>query len=72
MLDFPKQCTEQDRKVAAAIEHKRRIEEARKARIFNPRIRKIGVGVLIISEHLYNLLNFTLCLNRHCSFDNRF
>ncbi|XP_058791408.1 RIB43A-like with coiled-coils protein 2 [Phymastichus coffea] len=43
MLDFEKKCTEQDLKVAAAIERKRQIEEARKARIFNPRVRRIGI-----------------------------
>ncbi|OXU28177.1 hypothetical protein TSAR_003628 [Trichomalopsis sarcophagae] len=42
MLDFQK-CTAQDLKAAAAIERKRRIEEERKARIFNPRIRRIGI-----------------------------
>ncbi|KAL7288715.1 hypothetical protein TKK_0017440 [Trichogramma kaykai] len=43
MLDFQKRAVQQDLKVAAAIEHRRQIEEARKKRIFNPRIRKIGV-----------------------------
>ncbi|XP_001607133.1 RIB43A-like with coiled-coils protein 2 [Nasonia vitripennis] len=42
MLDFQK-CTAQDLKAAAAIERKRRIEEERKPRIFNPRIRRIGI-----------------------------
>ncbi|XP_014206591.1 RIB43A-like with coiled-coils protein 2 [Copidosoma floridanum] len=41
MLDLQK-CAAQDR-VAAAIEHKRQIEEARRTRIFNPRVRTIGV-----------------------------
>lgn len=49
-LFFPKmfedkKCTEQDLKVQAALERKRQQEEERKARIFNPRARKIGVSV---------------------------
>ncbi|KAK0167236.1 hypothetical protein PV327_004662 [Microctonus hyperodae] len=35
--------TSDDLKVAACIERKRQIEEARKSRIFNPRIRRIGI-----------------------------
>jgi hypothetical protein len=42
MLELQK-STEQDVKVAAAIEKKRQVEEQRKARIFNPRVRRIGV-----------------------------
>jgi len=45
MLKFQQRATPEDLKIAASIEHKRRIEEARKLRIFNPRIRKIGVGI---------------------------
>ncbi|XP_011497805.1 PREDICTED: RIB43A-like with coiled-coils protein 2 [Ceratosolen solmsi marchali] len=42
MLELQK-CTDQDLKVAAAIEKKRQIEEQRKTRIFNPRVRRIGI-----------------------------
>lgn len=36
-------ATDQDRKEAAAIERRRAREEERKQRIFNPRVRLIGV-----------------------------
>ena len=55
MLDFPKP-TAQDLKIAANIERKRRLEEERKARIFNARIRKIGVRIFYVIE-LFNLSN---------------
>ncbi|KAG7198610.1 hypothetical protein KM043_005971 [Ampulex compressa] len=42
MLKF-QTATPEDRKVAAAIERRRRTEEERKRRIFNPRLRKIGI-----------------------------
>lgn len=42
-------CTEQDRKEAAAVERRRQAEEERKKRIFNPRVRLIGVRISCIS-----------------------
>lgn len=50
MLKF-QLATPQDLKVAANIERKRQIEEARKPRIFNPRSRRIGVSGLILRRH---------------------
>lgn len=43
-------CTEQDRKEAAALERRRQAEEERKKRIFNPRVRLIGVSCLHTSS----------------------
>lgn len=43
MLKF-QLATPQDLKLAANVERKRQIEEARKHRIFNPRSRRIGVS----------------------------
>ncbi|XP_076237645.1 RIB43A-like with coiled-coils protein 2 [Calliopsis andreniformis] len=42
MLKF-QVVTKEDRKLAAAIQHRRMIEAERKERIFNPRFRKIGI-----------------------------
>lgn len=47
MLKF-QLTTPEDLKVAARIEHKRQIDEARKSRIFDPRLRGIGVSLKII------------------------
>lgn len=44
MLKFQQRPTLEDLKLAASIERKRQLEEARKLRIFNPRVRKIGVS----------------------------
>ncbi|KYM99597.1 PREDICTED: RIB43A-like with coiled-coils protein 2 [Cyphomyrmex costatus] len=43
MFKFQHRATPEDLKLAASIERKRQTEEARKLRIFNPRIRKIGI-----------------------------
>ncbi|EGI64770.1 RIB43A-like with coiled-coils protein 2 [Acromyrmex echinatior] len=43
MFKFEHRATPEDLKLAASIERKRQNEEARKLRIFNPRIRKIGI-----------------------------
>lgn len=43
MLKFQECATAEDLKTAASIERKRRFEEERKLRIFNPRVRKFGV-----------------------------
>ncbi|KYN34808.1 RIB43A-like with coiled-coils protein 2 [Trachymyrmex septentrionalis] len=43
MFKFQNRATPEDLKLAASIERKRQSEEARKLRIFNPRIRKIGI-----------------------------
>ncbi|XP_024868032.1 RIB43A-like with coiled-coils protein 2 [Temnothorax curvispinosus] len=43
MLEFQQRATPEDLKIVASIERKRQIEEARKLRIFNPRVRKIGI-----------------------------
>lgn len=51
MLEFQR-CTAEDVKMAAKIERKRRLEEERKARIFNPRIRKIGVSFYNINLNI--------------------
>lgn len=45
MLKFQQRATPEDLKIAASIERKRQLEEARKLRIFNPRVRKIGVRI---------------------------
>jgi len=45
MFKFQHRATPEDLKLAASIERKRQTEEARKLRIFNPRIRKIGVEI---------------------------
>lgn len=45
-------ATKQDLKEAAKIEHRRRLEEERKSRIFNPRWRVIGVDVAGIQQQL--------------------
>lgn len=44
MLKFPP-ATPEDLKIAASIERKRRLEEERKLRIFDPLVRKIGVRI---------------------------
>lgn len=41
-----------DRKEAAAIERRRIAEEQRKARIFNERIRLIGVGLSVLFHNI--------------------
>lgn len=38
--------TREDLKLAASIKYKQEIEEARKCRIFNPWVRKIGVSIV--------------------------
>lgn len=45
MLKFQQRVTPEDLKIAASIERKRQSEETRKLRIFNPRVRKIGVSI---------------------------
>jgi len=47
MLKFQQRATPEDLKIAASIERKRQLEEARKLRIFNPRVRKIGVSQIL-------------------------
>lgn len=44
--------TEQDRKEAAALERRRQAEEERKKRIFNPRVRLIGVSFLYQHQNI--------------------
>lgn len=58
MLKF-QQVTSEDRKLAVSIERKRLLEEARKSRIFNPRVRKIGVRITIqnVQTRLFQYLN---------------
>jgi len=51
MLKF-QYATPEDVKIAASIEHKRHLEETRKLRIFNPRVRKIGVRIKFRLCHL--------------------
>lgn len=62
MLKFQQRATPEDLKIAASIERKRQLEEARKLRIFNPRIRKIGVRVTQIPS----LIRLRDCLLNFC------
>ncbi|XP_011868101.1 PREDICTED: RIB43A-like with coiled-coils protein 2 [Vollenhovia emeryi] len=52
MLEFQQRVTPEDLKVAASIERKRQIEEARKLRIFNPRVRKIGIDKAFLDKQV--------------------
>lgn len=52
MLKF-QLATPEDLKVAATIERKRQIEEARKPRIFDPRFRRIGVSFFLCFSSQY-------------------
>lgn len=52
MLKFQQCATPEDLKTAASIEHKRQIEEARKLRIFNPRVRKIGIDKAFLDKQV--------------------
>lgn len=54
-------CTEQDRKEAAALERRRQAEEERKKRIFNPRVRLIGVRIHVDFIVLRSLKNSAFC-----------
>ncbi|XP_015123425.1 RIB43A-like with coiled-coils protein 2 [Diachasma alloeum] len=51
MLKF-QAATKEDLKVAACIERKRQIEEARKSRIFNPRVRRIGIDKEFLDKQI--------------------
>ncbi|KAF2901612.1 hypothetical protein ILUMI_04569 [Ignelater luminosus] len=51
MLQF-QLMTDQDRKEAAAIERRRAIEEERKKRIFNPRVRLIGNDIEALKQQI--------------------
>ncbi|XP_072756418.1 RIB43A-like with coiled-coils protein 2 [Anoplolepis gracilipes] len=51
MLKFQRP-TPEDLKIAASIEHKRQLEEARKLRIFNPRVRKIGIDKAFLDKQV--------------------
>ncbi|XP_020298176.1 RIB43A-like with coiled-coils protein 1 [Pseudomyrmex gracilis] len=51
MLKF-QQVTSEDRKLAVSIERKRLLEEARKSRIFNPRVRKIGIDKTYLDKQV--------------------
>ncbi|CAL1688908.1 unnamed protein product [Lasius platythorax] len=52
MLKFQQRATPEDLKIAASIERKRQLEEARKLRIFNPRIRKIGIDKAFLDKQV--------------------
>lgn len=49
MLKFQERPTPEDIKIAASIERRRQLDEARKLRIFNPRLRKFGVRIKFLS-----------------------
>ncbi|XP_011297589.1 RIB43A-like with coiled-coils protein 2 [Fopius arisanus] len=51
MLKFQK-ATKEDLKAAACIERKKQIEEARKSRIFNPRVRRIGIDKEFLDKQI--------------------
>ncbi|XP_012216528.1 RIB43A-like with coiled-coils protein 2 [Linepithema humile] len=51
MLKF-QHATPEDVKIAASIEHKRHLEETRKIRIFNPRVRKIGIDKAFLDKQV--------------------
>ncbi|XP_032664055.1 RIB43A-like with coiled-coils protein 2 [Odontomachus brunneus] len=51
MLKF-QHATPEDLKIAASIERKRRLEEARKPRIFDPRVRKIGIDKAFLDKQV--------------------
>lgn len=53
-------CTEQDQKEAAALERRRQAEEERRKRIFNPRVRLIGVRVTLFVFILILIVNHKL------------
>ncbi|XP_025986718.1 RIB43A-like with coiled-coils protein 2 [Solenopsis invicta] len=52
MLKFQQRATPEDLKIAACIERKRQIEEERKLRIFNPRVRKIGIDKAFLDKQV--------------------
>ncbi|XP_070150468.1 RIB43A-like with coiled-coils protein 1 [Polyergus mexicanus] len=52
MLKFQQRATPEDLKIAASIERKRQLEEARKLRIFNPRVRKIGIDKIFLDKQV--------------------
>ncbi|GAB1863433.1 RIB43A-like with coiled-coils protein 1 [Camponotus japonicus] len=52
MLKFQQRATPEDLKIAASIERKRQLEEARKLRIFNPRVRKIGIDKAFLDKQV--------------------
>ena len=43
---------ERDEREAAAVERRRMLEEERRARIFNPRVRTMGVDVAALDEQV--------------------
>ncbi|XP_063978882.1 RIB43A-like with coiled-coils protein 2 [Diachasmimorpha longicaudata] len=51
MLKF-QVTTKEDLKTAACIERKKQIEEARKSRIFNPRVRRIGIDKEFLDKQI--------------------
>ncbi|XP_011646865.1 RIB43A-like with coiled-coils protein 2 isoform X2 [Pogonomyrmex barbatus] len=52
MLKFQQRATPEDLKIAASIKRKRQLEEARKLRIFNPRVRKIGIDKAFLDKQV--------------------
>ncbi|XP_011684604.1 PREDICTED: RIB43A-like with coiled-coils protein 2 [Wasmannia auropunctata] len=52
MLKFQQRTTPEDLKIAASIERKRQNEETRKLRIFNPRVRKIGIDKAFLDKQV--------------------
>ncbi|XP_012523491.1 RIB43A-like with coiled-coils protein 2 [Monomorium pharaonis] len=52
MLKFQERATPEELKIAASIERKRQIEEARKLRIFNPCVRKIGIDKAFLDKQV--------------------
>lgn len=52
MLKFQERPTPEDIKIAASIERRRQLDEARKLRIFNPRLRKFGIDKAFLDKQV--------------------